>query len=149
MRCKHAKFGRYSPRFVAPRALAPPVRCSPSSLNRSSPGSLLPQLPAHRDLVLGPFKRRYTLINVPRRRGRESRGRTIRYTIVVAAAQRVQSFCSPGSASPPPVSMRASCADSKLTTSTGSSQSVLLVMHRKPWAIHDLSGVLAHLIPRN
>ena len=32
---------------------------------------------------------------------------------------------------------------------SGSSQSVLLVMHRKPWAIHDLSGVLAHLIPRN
>ncbi len=68
MRCKHAKYGRYSPRFVAPRALAPPVRCSPSSLNRSSPGSLLPQLPAHRNLVLGPFNRRYTLINVPRRR---------------------------------------------------------------------------------
>ena len=79
MRCKHEKYGRYSPQFVAPLVLAPPVRSSPSSLNRSSPGSLLPQSPELRDLVLGPFKRRYTLINVPRRRV----NRNIRYTVVI------------------------------------------------------------------
>ena len=55
----------------------PKGRCR--ALNRSSPGSLLPQLPAHRDLVLGPFKGRYTLINVPRRRV----NRNIRYTVVI------------------------------------------------------------------
>ena len=112
MRCKHAKYERYSPQFVAPFVLAPPVRSSPSSLNRSSPGSLLPQLPAHRDLVLGPFKQKKVHIDKCAPPEGES-SRNIRYTVVIAAAQRVQSFCSPGSASPPPVSMRASCADSK------------------------------------
>ena len=71
--------------------------------------------------------------------------RNIRYTVVIAAAQRVQSFCSPGSAPPPPVSMRASCADSKLTPATGSSRSVLLVVQRKHPGGHDLAGGIAYL----
>ena len=151
MRCKHAKYGRYSPRFVAPRALAPPVRCSPSLLNRSSPGSLLPQfaesqLPRFAAPPVAstsqsrtrPFQKKVHIDKCAPPEGESSRN--IRYTVVTAAAQRVQSFRSPGSAPPPPISMRASCADSKLTPATGSSRSVLLVVQRKHPGSHGLTG---------
>ena len=105
---------------------APPVASSPRSRTR-------------------PFQKKVHIDKCAPPEGESSRN--IRYTVMIAAAQRVQSFCSPGSASPPPVSMRASCADSKLTPATGSSRSVLLVVQRKHPGDHDLTGGIAYLIP--
>ena len=140
----------------APCAALPSVRCSSCA---GSPGSQLPQfaesqLPRFAAPPVAstsqsrtrPFQEKVHIDKCAPPEGESSRN--IRYTVVIAAAQRVlQSFCSPGSASPPPVSMRASCADSKLTPATGSSRSVLLVVQRKHPGGHGLTGGIAYLFP--